>query len=207
MLNSVWLAVRGVEILGGFSLCLQTVEFLFLRHALGENGVWAFAVQRDDLAHSSHGLRSLFAFLSREHVYALHLVLRLLAALYLIVFGASAALIMEEGLALKHGLKPRAAITHFAVSGDDPIYMLTAIIPATRRLLQRAGLKIDQIDAFEVNEAFAPVPLAWIRKSAIRMPAAIGTVSLATSCGAPGASRMPSTADSTDIAGVMMPSP
>ena len=78
--------------------------------------------------------------------------------------GASAALIMEEGLALKLGLKPRAAITHFAVSGDDPIYMLTAIIPATRRLLQRAGLKIDQIDAFEVNEAFAPVPLAWIKE-------------------------------------------
>ncbi len=78
--------------------------------------------------------------------------------------GASAALIMEEGLALKLGLKPRAAITHFAVSGDDPIYMLTAIIPATRRLLQRVGLKIDQIDAFEVNEAFAPVPLAWIKE-------------------------------------------
>ena len=78
--------------------------------------------------------------------------------------GSAAALIMEEGLALKLGLKPRAAITHFAVSGDDPIYMLTAIIPATRRLLQRAGLKIDQIDAFEVNEAFAPVPLAWIKE-------------------------------------------
>ena len=78
--------------------------------------------------------------------------------------GAAAALIMEEGLAHKLGLKPRAAITHFAVSGDDPIYMLTAIIPATRRLLLRAGLKIDQIDAFEVNEAFAPVPLAWIKE-------------------------------------------
>jgi acetyl-CoA acyltransferase len=78
--------------------------------------------------------------------------------------GASAALIMEEGLAIRLGLKPRAAVTYFAVSGDDPIYMLTAIIPATRRLLQRAGLKIDQIDAFEVNEAFAPVPLAWIRE-------------------------------------------
>lgn len=78
--------------------------------------------------------------------------------------GSAAALIMEEGLALKLGFKPRAAITHFAVSGDDPIYMLTAIIPATKRLLQRAGLKIEQIDAFEVNEAFAPVPLAWIKE-------------------------------------------
>lgn len=94
MQDSVWFAVRGVEILGGLSLCLQTVEFLFLRDALGEKGVWAYAVQRDDLAHSSHGLRALFAFLSREHVYALHLVLRLLAALYLMVFGASAALMV-----------------------------------------------------------------------------------------------------------------
>ncbi len=78
--------------------------------------------------------------------------------------GSAAALIMEEGLAIRLGFKPRAAITHFAVSGDDPIYMLTAIIPATQRLLQRAGLKIEQIDAFEVNEAFAPVPLAWIKE-------------------------------------------
>lgn len=78
--------------------------------------------------------------------------------------GSAAALIMEEGLALKLGFTPRAAITHFAVAGDDPIYMLTAIIPATRRLLQRAGLAIGQIDAFEVNEAFAPVPLAWIKE-------------------------------------------
>ena len=94
MQDSVWFAVRGVEILAGLSLCLQTVEFLFLRDALGEKGVWAYAVQRDDLAHSSHGLRTLFAFLSREPVYALHLVLRLLAALYLMVFGASAALMV-----------------------------------------------------------------------------------------------------------------
>ena len=48
MQDSVWFAVRGVEILGGLSLCLQTVEFLFLRDALGEKGVWAYAVQRDD---------------------------------------------------------------------------------------------------------------------------------------------------------------
>jgi acetyl-CoA acetyltransferase family protein len=78
--------------------------------------------------------------------------------------GAAAALIVEEGLALRLGLTPRAAITHFAVSGDDPILMLTAIIPATRKLLRRAGLRIDQIDAFEVNEAFASVPLAWIKE-------------------------------------------
>jgi len=77
--------------------------------------------------------------------------------------GAAAALIVEEGLARKLGLKPRAAITHFAVHGDDPILMLTAIIPATRKLLGRAGLSIDAIDAFEVNEAFASVVLAWMR--------------------------------------------
>ena len=57
------------------------------------------------------------------------------------------------------------------------------------------------------NLATLAVPFAWIRNSAIRMPAEIGTVSLATSCGAPGASRTPSTAESTDMAGVMMPSP
>ncbi|CAN5492087.1 thiolase family protein [soil metagenome] len=75
--------------------------------------------------------------------------------------GAAAALIMEEGLAARLGLKPRACITHFAVAGDDPIYMLTAIIPATRKLLARAGLSIHDIDSFEVNEAFASVVLAW----------------------------------------------
>lgn len=75
--------------------------------------------------------------------------------------GASAMLIMEEQLAHSLGLEPRAAITHFAVMGDDPLMMLTAIIPATRKLLKRAGLGIDAIDAYEVNEAFASVPLAW----------------------------------------------
>jgi len=75
--------------------------------------------------------------------------------------GASAMLIMEEQLAHSLGLKPRAAITHFAVMGDDPLMMLTAIIPATRKLLKRAGLGMDAIDAYEVNEAFASVPLAW----------------------------------------------
>ncbi len=75
--------------------------------------------------------------------------------------GASAMLIMEEQLAHSLGLKPRAAITHFAVMGDDPLLMLTAIIPATRKLLKRAGIGIEAVDAYEVNEAFASVPLAW----------------------------------------------
>ncbi len=79
--------------------------------------------------------------------------------------GASAILIAEESVAARLGLKPRAAVTHFAVAGDDPIMMLTAIMPATRKLLKRAGLSIDRIDAFEVNEAFASVVLAWIKET------------------------------------------
>lgn len=75
--------------------------------------------------------------------------------------GAAALLIMEEATAARLGLVPRAAITHFAVMGDDPLMMLTGVIPATEKLLKRAGLGIDQIDAFEVNEAFASVVLAW----------------------------------------------
>jgi acetyl-CoA acetyltransferase family protein len=75
--------------------------------------------------------------------------------------GAAAALLVEESLARRLGLRPRAAVTHFAVTGDDPIMMLTAIIPATRRLLGRAGLGVADIDAWEVNEAFASVVLAW----------------------------------------------
>lgn len=78
--------------------------------------------------------------------------------------GAAAVLIVEESFALRQGLKPRAAVTHFAVAGDDPIVMLTAIIPATRKLLARSGVAFDRIDAFEVNEAFASVVLAWQRE-------------------------------------------
>jgi acetyl-CoA acyltransferase len=77
--------------------------------------------------------------------------------------GASAILIAEESVAGRLGLKPRAAITHFALAGDDPVMMLTAIIPATRKLLRRAGLSLDRIDSFEVNEAFASVVLAWLK--------------------------------------------
>jgi acetyl-CoA acetyltransferase family protein len=75
--------------------------------------------------------------------------------------GASAILVMETAVAARLGFVPRAAVTHFAVSGDDPVMMLTGVIPATRKLLARAGLGIDSIDVYEVNEAFASVPLAW----------------------------------------------
>ncbi|MBF6159899.1 thiolase family protein [Nocardia cyriacigeorgica] len=75
--------------------------------------------------------------------------------------GASAALIMSERMASKLGLRARARFHSFAVVGDDPLLMLTAVVPATRKALDRAGLGIDDVDAYEVNEAFAPVPLVW----------------------------------------------
>jgi len=78
--------------------------------------------------------------------------------------GASAALIMSEEKAAALGLTPRARLHSFAVVGSDPEIMLTGPIPATRKVLWRAGLTIEDIDAYEVNEAFAPVPLAWARE-------------------------------------------
>jgi acetyl-CoA acyltransferase len=76
--------------------------------------------------------------------------------------GASAALIMSEERALALGLRPRARFCAFSVTSDDPITMLTGPIPATEKVLSRAGLRLDDIDHYEVNEAFASVPLAWL---------------------------------------------
>lgn len=81
--------------------------------------------------------------------------------------GAAAMLIMEEATARRMGLRPRARIVASAVCGDDPTLMLTGPIPATRKVLDRCGLSIDDIDAFEVNEAFASVVLAWQREFAV----------------------------------------
>ena len=75
--------------------------------------------------------------------------------------GACAMLVCSETAVARLKLKPRARIVQSSVAGDDPIMMLTAIMPATRKLLAKTGLSIDDIDAFEVNEAFAPVVLAW----------------------------------------------
>lgn len=75
--------------------------------------------------------------------------------------GASAALIMSAEAAKRLGLRPRARFHSFAVAGSDPLLMLTGILPATRKLLDRSGVRLDQIDAYEVNEAFAPIPLLW----------------------------------------------
>ncbi len=78
--------------------------------------------------------------------------------------GAAAVLVCEREFARRHGLRPRARFVSFAVVGDDPVYMLTAPIPATRKVLERAELSLDRIDAIEINEAFASVVLAWQRE-------------------------------------------
>ncbi len=78
--------------------------------------------------------------------------------------GASAALIMSAKRAAQLGLNPRARFHSFAVTGSDPLLMLTGVVAATRRILERSGLSIDDLDAYEVNEAFATVPLVWLRE-------------------------------------------
>jgi acetyl-CoA acyltransferase len=103
--------------------------------------------------------------------------------------GASAVLIMEESLASELGLRARARFHTFALAGDDPLLMLTAPIPATARVLAKAGLKIGDIDAFEVNEAFAPVPLAWLRETGAdpaRLNPRGGAIALGHALGASG---------------------
>jgi len=77
---------------------------------------------------------------------------------------AAALLIASEAAVKEHRLTPRARIAHLSVRGEDPVYMLTAPIPATRHALERAGMKLDEIDLVEINEAFAPVVLAWLRE-------------------------------------------
>ncbi|MVU80704.1 acetyl-CoA C-acyltransferase [Nocardia sp. ET3-3] len=103
--------------------------------------------------------------------------------------GASAALIMSEETANKLGLRPRARFHQFAVVGDDPLLMLTAVVPATRKVLERAHLTIDDIDAYEVNEAFAPVPLVWqheLRADPDRLNPRGGAIALGHPLGASG---------------------
>ncbi len=75
--------------------------------------------------------------------------------------GAAALLIASEAAARRFGLRPRARVHAMALAGADPVMMLSAPIPATQRVLKNAGLALDDIDLFEINEAFAPVVLAW----------------------------------------------
>jgi acetyl-CoA C-acetyltransferase len=78
--------------------------------------------------------------------------------------GSAALLIAGEEAVRRHNLTPRARIHHMSVRGSDPVMMLEAPIPATQHALQRAGMSIDDIDVVEINEAFAPVVLAWIKE-------------------------------------------
>ncbi|NLU82202.1 acetyl-CoA C-acetyltransferase [Rhodococcus sp. HNM0569] len=78
--------------------------------------------------------------------------------------GASAVMLASGDAVEKYGLTPRARIHHLSARGDDPIFMLSAPIPATQHALERTGLSIDDIDLVEINEAFAPVVLAWIKE-------------------------------------------
>jgi acetyl-CoA acetyltransferase family protein len=104
--------------------------------------------------------------------------------------GAAAVLMMSERAAARLGLRARARFVAFDVRGDDPLMMLTAPIPATQSVLRKAGLGADAIDCFEVNEAFAPVPLAWQRElgaDASRINPSGGAIALGHPLGASGA--------------------
>jgi acetyl-CoA C-acetyltransferase len=107
---------------------------------------------------------------------------------------ASAALLIASEAALKrHDLTPRARIRHLSVRGDDPVYMLTAPIAATRHALERAGLSLEEIDLIEINEAFAPVVLAWQRELGADMERVNvngGAIALGHPLGATGARLM-----------------
>lgn len=107
--------------------------------------------------------------------------------------GAAALLIMERSLAEKLGLKPRARFVTFAMAGDDPEIMLTAPIPATKKALEKSGLRLDQIDHVEINEAFAPVVMAWQKElgaDAAKVNPLGGAIALGHPLGASGARLM-----------------
>jgi len=93
---------------------------------------------------------------------------RVTAAVSSQISDASCSMIIASERALAvHGLKPRARIHHMSVRGDDPIYMLTGPIPATKYAFEKSGMSVDDIDLFECNEAFAPVVLAWMHECGI----------------------------------------
>tara|TARA_B110000438_G_scaffold108078_1_gene106183 strand:+ start:1140 stop:2318 length:1179 start_codon:yes stop_codon:yes gene_type:complete len=78
--------------------------------------------------------------------------------------GAAAVMLVNDAGLAKLGLKPRAKVVALALAGDDPVIMLTGPIPASRNVLEKASMSIEDIDLYEVNEAFAPVPLAWAKE-------------------------------------------
>ena len=103
--------------------------------------------------------------------------------------GAAAVLVTSEERAAALGLRPRARVVASAVCGDDPTLMLTGPIPATRRVLARSGLRLDDLDAVEINEAFAAVPLAWLHEFTVdpaRVNPCGGAIALGHPLGASG---------------------
>ena len=104
--------------------------------------------------------------------------------------GASAVLLASEQAVADHGLKPRARIHHISARGADPVYMLTGPIPATEYALAKTGLTMDDIDTVEINEAFAPVVMAWLKETGAD-PAKVnpngGAIALGHPLGATGA--------------------
>lgn len=104
--------------------------------------------------------------------------------------GASATLVVSERALKEYGLTPRARIHHMSVRGDDPVMMLSAPIPATKYALEKTGMSIDDIDVVEINEAFAPVVLAWLKETGAD-PAKVnpngGAIALGHPLGATGA--------------------
>jgi acetyl-CoA C-acetyltransferase len=119
---------------------------------------------------------------------------RITAAVASQISDASAAMLIVSEAALKaHGLRPRARIHHVSVRGDDPVYMLTAPIPATQYALERTGMKLSDIDLVEINEAFASVVLAWQKETGAdldRVNVNGGAISLGHPLGATGARLM-----------------
>jgi acetyl-CoA acyltransferase len=110
-----------------------------------------------------------------------------------IVDGSAAVLLMSATRAAELGLRPRAAVRHMSVVAADPVEMLSAPIPATARVLARSGLSISDIDRYEVNEAFAPVVLAWLHDTKAdlsRLNVNGGGISLGHPLGATGAKLM-----------------
>ena len=107
--------------------------------------------------------------------------------------GASGLLVVSEKALKDHGLKPLARVDHLTVTAGDPVIMLMEPVPATRRALERSGRRIGDIDLYEVNEAFAPVPLAWLREldaDPERLNVNGGAIALGHPLGASGAKLM-----------------
>lgn len=107
--------------------------------------------------------------------------------------GAAAVMIVSEDALKAHGLTPLARIHHLTVTAGDPVIMLEEPLFATDRALRKAGMKIDEIDLFEVNEAFAPVPLAWLKHTGAdpeRLNVNGGAIALGHPLGGSGAKLM-----------------